>query len=155
MKTLKERFDDKWTPEPNSGRWLWTGAVNPQGYGKMTMGRNGNKITKGAHRISFELMKGVIPEGMDICHKCDTPACVNSDHLFAGTRKDNLQDAIKKGLFYRAKGENHGNSIFKELEIKEIRKSNLTQSQLAKQYHCSKSAIKHIKRNRVWKHVGE
>lgn len=90
-----QKFELKYIPEPNSGCWLWIGAVLPSGYGKM--GIYGRTI--GAHRISFELFRGEIPNGLHICHRCDNPCCVNPDHLFAGTRQDNMQDCIAKGRF--------------------------------------------------------
>lgn len=94
---LAERFADKWVPEPTSGCWLWTAALSQNGYGKLSVraGRPGF-----AHRISWELHRGEkVPSGAFVCHRCDTPGCVNPDHLFVGSPKDNTQDAIKKGRF--------------------------------------------------------
>lgn len=86
-------FTDKIMPEPNSGCWLWTGAIRGDGYGNFTyQGRN-----HGAHRVSWAFHHGPIPEGQNVCHKCDTPLCVNPDHLFLGSRSDNMRDMSKKG----------------------------------------------------------
>lgn len=92
---LAERFYEKTQPEPNSGCLLWTGAVHPDGYGKISPGgREGPKI---ASRVAWELGRGRIPDGMFVCHKCDTPPCVNVDHLFLGTLLDNAHDRMRKG----------------------------------------------------------
>lgn len=73
--------------------WLWTGGKNNAGYGMI---RDGVKM-RTAHRVSYECAHGPIPEGMIICHTCDTPLCVNPDHLWCGTHKQNSADMMEKG----------------------------------------------------------
>jgi hypothetical protein len=73
--------------------WLWTG-VKSVGYGHMW---DGSGRPKHAHRLSWEIHHGPIPSGMDVLHRCDTPACVRPDHLFIGTASDNMLDAVSKG----------------------------------------------------------
>lgn len=85
--------------DTNGGCWLWTGAMQ-QGYGTMCLA----KRFFGAHRVSYELHKGHIPEGMHVLHKCDVRACVNPDHLFVGTREDNMRDMVSKGRQVCASG---------------------------------------------------
>lgn len=95
-----QRFMDKAIPEPNSGCWLWLGAVckGNAGYGQMRW----KGKTQSAHCVSFEIHKGEIPYGLDVCHTCDVPCCVNPEHLFSGTRSENMIDCVKKGRFENA-----------------------------------------------------
>ncbi len=74
--------------------WLWTGCKLPYAHGQFNVGNH--KIVL-AHRFSWELHYGSIPEGLYVCHHCDNPSCVRPDHLFIGTQKDNVQDCIQKG----------------------------------------------------------
>lgn len=85
------RFESKFYVTP--GCWIWTGSKNTGGHGQFTV--CGKCIT--AHRVSYELYIGPIPEGMWVLHKCDNPPCQNPDHLFLGTRQDNVDDMVRKG----------------------------------------------------------
>jgi len=92
IRPLIDRFNEKWTPVTESGCWLWTDYLVSGKYGHLTV----NYKTLAAHRVSYELHVGEIPEGLCVCHRCDVPFCVNPDHLFLGTHKDNTQDMLKK-----------------------------------------------------------
>ena len=78
--------------QPVSGCWLWNGGPSG-GYGKVTV----EQRRIGAHRAAYEAFREPIPAGMEVCHRCDTPPCVNPDHLFLGTRRQNMEDMMKKG----------------------------------------------------------
>ena len=88
-----ERFMAKVMPEPNSGCWLWDGAILNSGYGHAACG---NYKTAPAHRVSYELFKGEIPAGLDIDHTCNMRLCVNPDHLEAVSRSENHQRAYRR-----------------------------------------------------------
>src|SRR5690606_8870409 len=91
---LKDRFEEKYIPEPNSGCWLWVGALTGN-YGQLKYkGRHGGNIL--AHRASYEIYKGPFNKGLDVLHKCDNPSCVNPDHLFLGDHSDNMLDMSTK-----------------------------------------------------------
>jgi hypothetical protein len=91
--TLAERMENNIIPVTETGCFLWMAKVNNKGYGRISV----HNHSAYAHRVSYELFRGPILEGMQVLHKCDTPRCVNPEHLFLGTRKDNMQDMIRKG----------------------------------------------------------
>ena len=92
MATMLERFEKFYTPVTETGCWLWLGSVSNR-YGELWDGRRNVR----AHRYSFETFKRQLADGEVVCHKCDTPTCVNPEHLFAGTQSDNLLDCVAKG----------------------------------------------------------
>ena len=90
--------------KPNeAGCWLWQGARSSKGYGSVRY--SGRAI--GAHRLSWLLHKGPIPDGLHVLHSCDTPACLNPEHLFLGSNQDNVTDKIAKGRLRVPSGAEH------------------------------------------------
>jgi hypothetical protein len=86
----EERFFQK--VDKTESCWLWKGALSSRGYGSFSVD---GKI-KSAHRYSYEMNKGKIPEGMHVCHSCDVRNCVNPEHLWVGTHSDNMKDMVSK-----------------------------------------------------------
>lgn len=86
------------------GCWWWTAGESSGGYGSLSFGGKPQK----AHRVSFTLFKGPIENGLLVCHSCDNKLCVNPEHLWLGTDKDNTMDSIKKG---RHKNQNYKHLI--------------------------------------------
>lgn len=150
-------YDDRhYECDPNSGCWLWLQALSNRGYGKVGVatGCTGSR-TESAHRGAYRKAKGPIPPGLFVLHRCDTPSCVNPDHLFLGTHKDNMDDMKRKGRSntLRFIGENHGRSKLTENQVIEIRSSTDTNVALSKKYKVAKTTISEIRRFVRWKHL--
>lgn len=154
MKTsLRERFEEKYIPEPNSGCWIWTACTSRDGYGQIALGGK-FRVSLLAHRVSYELHKEPIGEGLSVLHKCDTPACVNPDHLLLGTQNDNVQDMVKKGRNRHPYGEYHPQSKLTFKQVAEIRKERATKKtifkDLAKKYGVSATVVCGIVNKKNW-----
>ena len=98
---LKDRFLDMCPDRPDDGCWEWQGSrKGGADHRRRHKAYPRIRLTSGwarAHRVSYELFRGPIPEGHVVCHRCDNPGCVNPDHLFTGTQSDNLRDMREKG----------------------------------------------------------
>src|SRR3954467_3950831 len=93
---IAARFQRKFVVNQQTRCWEWTSTKIKYGYGRMNIGGRKFKWIL-AHRLSWELHFGEIPDGTLVCHRCDNPCCVNPNHLFLGTHMDNCQDKIRKG----------------------------------------------------------
>lgn len=131
----KEFFEERFTPEPNSGCWLWVGPIKR---GKDIRGIfcfDGDK--KQAHRVSYELYKGIIPDALHVCHTCDVTTCVNPDHLFLGTHTENMQDSARKGRKSRKIvkwGDQNPSSKLTEEQVAEIKSRQFGPTYYAKKF---------------------
>ncbi len=150
--STRERFEARITPVPECGCWLWLGAWHPQwGYGRLKV----DGKDEGAHRVSFELHVGPIPEGMFVCHRCDTPPCVNPAHLFLGTHADNVADMVAKrrNVQFHAAGQDHPNARLTEPQVIAIFHDRRRTTDIARAYGVSLPTVCSIKSGQNWKHL--
>jgi len=145
--------------------WIWLKGKKGKGYGSFYVGRiNGVKHQEYAHRVSWELANGPIPDKIDVLHRCDNPPCVRPDHLFLGTQLENNRDCIKKGRAIAGRA----NRKLTPEQVREIRENySLTthpiknahrgqpnpnsQMSLAKKYHVTRELIRETVKGRNWK----
>lgn len=130
-----------------TGCHLWTGKPNHNGYGRIGIGRKDYLV----HRVSYELQVGPIPDGLYVCHKCDVRLCLNPEHLFVGTPKDNLHDMMRKGR--ACPSENKHNAKLNNQQVREIRSASQSSRTLAEIYSVSPKLIRNIKSGRAWRSV--
>ena len=163
-KSLEERF---WSRVLKTNRcWLWTGlAVHD--YGQLSSGgHNGKKLR--AHRVSWAIHYGEIPDGMWVLHRCDTPLCVRPDHLFLGSAADNAADRDAKGrgaagerngMYGRPafEGENHPMARLTADQVREIRRlygqGGITQTKLAQMFGVHQTTISDYVRRGTWRSI--
>ena len=148
---LLERFEEKFRKTP--GCWEWLASRLPFGYGQIMI----NKRPRVAHRISYSLYVGPIPDGMQVLHKCDNPPCVNPDHLWIGTHADNMKDKVLKGRSNNKEkgspGEKNGRAKLTEINVRNIRSSTEQTKILAARYGVERTRIQKIRSNSSWKHL--
>lgn len=150
---IKKRFYSKVILPNDDGCMIWSAGKDSWGYGHLNI----NKSMAKAHRLSYELHYGEIPNGLLVLHKCDNPPCVAPEHLFLGTTLDNTKDCISKGRFTKPRiGENNPVSKLNVEAIRDIRKrlsNGETQQSIAKFYKISHATIYYVKNNKTWAHV--
>jgi hypothetical protein len=165
---LRKRF---WSKVDRSGVcWVWTASRSTYGYGLLWIRGN---VRMGAHRASWSLAHGPIPVGMEVCHRCDNPRCVNPAHLFLGTHAENMADMARKGRAPggRAYGKRNARHTRPEttprgernglaklgaaavLEIRQRHAAGETQRSLARAFEVTRQNIGYIVRRETWGHV--
>lgn len=162
---IKHRFWTKVEIKEPSECWLWGAGKDPAGYGRF--GVLDWPIL--AHRVAWLITKGKIPEGIIVCHRCDTPACCNPAHFFLGTHKTNAEDKVAKGRQTKGithhsqtkpecvvKGEGIKNSILVAgdiPQIRELRKAGHTYRQIGLLFSVSVESIRDVVKGYTWKHI--
>lgn len=157
LKPLADRFFAKVEKTPTC--WIWKASVEAGGYGHIGIGRRGEGM-KRCHRVSWELHIGPVPANLCVLHRCDNRRCVNPEHLFLGTKKDNSRDMAAKGrqVFQLnpervARGERQGSAKLTEEQAREIKNSDLRQYEVAKKYGVSLSTVNRLRCGRTWAHI--
>lgn len=115
--------------------WVWLGAGKGNGYGHTSRGP--------AHRVAYEMLVGEIPDGMDVCHRCDNRSCVNPDHLFVGTRSENMADMKAKG-----RGSGGCRKHITEAQVQEVRRrlaAGIPQADIASAMNINRGTVSNIK----------
>lgn len=156
-KPIAERFWKYVDKTPGFGPWgdcwNWTGYKHPNGYAQMGDGSPNHKCTF-AHRVSWQIHFGEIPEGKWVLHKCDNPPCSNPDHLWIGDCADNMRDCSEKGRTSR--GETHPSAKITDDTVREIRAlaaSGWKQERIAEAFGLQPQRVSRIVRREEWKHI--
>ena len=132
--------------------WQWSGNLAPDGYGKVKIG---DKFTS-AHRLSWLIHRGEIPNNKVVMHKCDNRCCVNPSHLTLGSSRENTEDAINKGRRRAAVGTKLPQSKLNESSVRAIRdaaRRGISQSKIAATFNLCQQAIHKVVSRKTWKHV--
>ena len=132
------------------GCWLWRGSVNSWGYGRT---KTSLSSERSAHRISWVLHKGPIPPEMNVLHRCDTPRCVNPEHLFLGDDTDNVRDCVAKGRHATKRGESNPTAKLTTAAVTELRsrwKRHGSMTAWAKEFGVSRRAIQFALEGATW-----
>lgn len=149
--SLADRFWSKVEKGGDGECWAWLGAKTTQGYGYLGNRRKPNAL---AHRLSYEMHYGPIPRGMCVCHRCDSPPCVNPAHLFLGTRADNNADCAKKGRQADRRGERNARAKLDEEAVRlvwRLRGRGMTQQKIADRVGVTQSQVSRILIGKAWK----
>jgi hypothetical protein len=154
---LEDRLSRMVIVNPTTDCHEWQGAKF-NGYGRLTVGSrvDGSRHQTTAHRASYVLHHGEVPEGHEICHKCDNPSCINPAHLFAGTRQDNVEDREAKGRGNQNKGSKVRTSKLVEadiVQIKILRSNGESMRSIARIFKVHHKVIMEIIKGTAWKHV--
>jgi transposase len=141
------RAEDMWRmvdKGDSSGCWVWKGVTSNTGYGLFRI--SGARLF--TYRLSYALKYGSIPNELDVCHKCDNPICCNPDHLFLGTRSDNMIDCIIKKRMPQTKLNPE-----KVREIRAIYSLGVSYKEIGQRFNVSDWTIRDIIKGNNWRHV--
>lgn len=150
-KSPEERFEIY--VERSDGCWRWRGNITVWGYGLLTFD---NKPML-AHRLSYLLHRGEIPRGLCVLHKCDNRSCTNPDHLFLGTRAENVTDMDAKGrrqtITRMIPGMGHPRAKLNDEDVRSIRLSQESDTAMAQKLGVSRATIHAARRGKTWRHI--
>jgi hypothetical protein len=150
----QDRFWKHVNKSDNEECWEWLASKNVKRYGQFWYRHSGKYVSGTAHRFSWMIHYGKIPDDMLVCHHCDNPACVNPNHLFLGTNQDNMNDRNRKNRQAKLKGSANGFSILYEKQVIEIKnllkQGDLSFPKIAKIYGVSRSTISAISTGQNW-----
>lgn len=144
----EDRFHGRYRKVP-SGCWEWTGCRDGDGYGSFKGDVRGIPYQR-AHRFSYALHKGDVPKGMHVCHTCDNPSCVNPDHLWIGTNRENMHDKIAKNRHNIRKGEDNAHAKITQEQAQQILVDPRPYTLIAAEYGLMPSTIGSIKNRASW-----
>jgi hypothetical protein len=157
----------------NGDCWDWKRKISKTGYGQITI----NSKYCSVHRESYKFFKGEIPLGNQVCHSCDNKKCINPEHLWVGTQKENIQDAKNKNRLADQRGRKHSKETLEKLKlrphsdrrgekhhlrklnekdifkIRDLLKNGYTQKQIGEMYEVNQSTICQIKNGKRWSHI--
>jgi len=151
--SLKDKVEKFYDRTESDGCWLWKGAKNEQGYGRIS-GDNGVMLL--AHRAVWTVEKGKIPAGMILMHVCDTPACVNPKHLRVATQAENLLDMRAKMRGSDPPwngGAKHHSARLTEADVRAIRSSKESSTAIADRLGVHRTAVIKARSGKTWKHI--
>lgn len=153
---LETRFQSNLGPVTEGGCIPWIGYTNKHGYGQIGLGGHGSQRVF-AHRLAYEKANGPIRDGLCVLHRCDNPPCCNPEHLFLGTRAENMEDMDAKGRRRAGVGERHRSAKLTAEAVREIRERRKRDGTLyrvlAADYNVSVRAVRAVVAGLVWKHV--
>lgn len=132
-----------------TGCWEWKGAKSVKGYGRITF----ENATWAVHRLMAHMQIGDVKKDTVVCHRCDNPSCVNPEHLFIGTQKENVADRDSKGRRNQAYGERQGSAKLTAAQVTAIRLDMRKHSEIAKTYGITRAHVGNLKANRAWRHI--
>jgi hypothetical protein len=161
-RALRERFlGMAIIPADQLACWDWRGSKDHHGYGRIHVDRRG--YPRKAHRISWQLFVGPIPDGLDVCHRCDNPSCANPDHLFLGTHAENMADMGSKGRANGFKldtpnnvGADNPRAKLTPDEVREIRglaAAGVRQREIAAKFGVWQQTVSAIHKRKLWANV--
>lgn len=135
----------------DNGCWIWQKSCAKMGYGQISV----HNVSRSLHRLAYEAYRGPIPNNLEVCHRCDVRACCNPEHLFLGTRLDNVSDMIAKGRGSKPPlitGTANPKAVLSFAEVEEVRRlrtSGMSQRAVAKLFNCGQATIWNIAHRRT------